>query len=661
MVERSARKGLSPEDLMKFAWLEQMAITPNGDKIAFTVRRPQGDGYQVDCYLYDRTENDTSCCTTGNGRSSFPKWSHDGKSLAMVWQAENRSEIQILSAAGEVPRVYGLRLGMAPTNLDWSPNGRFLTFSAWHEQKDDPGQTGYPAPNVKVVRRLRYKRDGLGWVHNRYRHIWLLNVESGELSRLTDGELDFDQPRWSWGGDQIACVATAREQDSPLGYGQIVICEVATGHLTSPLSDWAGAAVSPQWKYDDSCLVFAGHQYPPPVHRRRFHQVWLYDLNRHTAKALTGDIDQTVGNYAVSDQRTGLTNVTVQWPSGKGSIYFLLTEQGETNLYTVDENGEHRAEVKGQGITFSYSASHKGDIVYGRSNPSSIGELFLRDGGEAPDSPQPQPITHLNPWLSERSLATPVEYWFEGLEDQAVHAWELRPVGFDPTQIYPAIVYVHCSMFSWDFNLELQCLTNAGYIVYLFNQRGTTAGYGQAHALGNYYGKQAAEFAEIMCGVDDVCLRPYVDTNRLGVTGGSCGGFLTNWIVGHTNRFAAAITQRSVTELVSKFGTSDNGPEQAISEGGGTPWENGLDLWRSSPIAYAPQIQTPLLIIHSENDHRCALSQAEALFATLRWLGRETELIVFEGESHGLAHSGRPGNRIERIKQILNWFNRYLR
>jgi dipeptidyl aminopeptidase/acylaminoacyl peptidase len=241
-----------------------------------------------------------------------------------------------------------------------------------------------------------------------------------------------------------------------------------------------------------------------------------------------------------------------------------------------------------------------------------------------------------------------------------VHAWEIKPVGYEAGKQYPVVVYVHCSMFSWDFNHDFQCLANAGYVVAYFNQRGTTAGYGQAHALGNYYGKHLAEFEETMVGVDDLVKRPYVDGARMGVTGGSCGGFMTNWVVGHTDRFAAAVTQRSVVDLVSKFGTSDNGPEQAESEGASPPWADVERLWQSSPLAYAPNVHTPLLIIHSDEDHRCSLSQAEELFAALRWLGCEVEMVIFQGESHFLAQGGRPGNRIERQKRILGWFRKYL-
>ncbi|MEM7798602.1 MAG: S9 family peptidase [Chloroflexota bacterium] len=657
----ASHRGLSPTDLMRFAWLQEIAITAGGDKIAYTVRRPRQNGYFVACSIYDRKTGMTVASGNQNGRVSSLTWSRDGGKLATVWQDKGVTEIQILSPDGVISQRHTLAADAHPTDLDWSPDGRRLAYSIWTRSASEPerkaGETHLPSPSVKVIRRLRYKQNGVGWVHDRFRQIWLLDLETGTHQQLSTREVDHTRPRWSWRGDRIACVGTAREQNTPLGYGQIIICDVRTGEWSRPLPDWEGAALSPQWKADDSGLVFAGHQYPPPIHRRIFHHVWYCDLQHNTVTELSESLDQTVGNYAVSDQRVGLSNVTVQWPAGTGPIYFLLTDQGATHLYRVGQSSPPEPVVGGDGVVFSFAAAQTEHIAYGQASPRSIGELYLRHpDGEAARSP----ITALNPWLETRTLSRPTAYWYAGLDETPVHAWEYKPVDFDPSHSYPVIVYVHCSMFSWDFSHEFQCLANAGYLVYLFNQRGTTAGYGQAHALGNYYGNQAEEFAEIMLGVDALSRRPYVDSDRLGVTGGSCGGFLTNWIVGHTDRFSAAVTQRSVTELVSKFGTSDNGPEQATSEGGGTPWTNVTHLWESSPIAYAPQINTPLLIIHSEEDHRCAVSQAEALFAALRWHGKEVELILFEGESHGLSNGGRPGNRIERLRRILAWFNTYL-
>ena len=173
-----------------------------------------------------------------------------------------------------------------------------------------------------------------------------------------------------------------------------------------------------------------------------------------------------------------------------------------------------------------------------QASPSSIGELYLLEGGES------RQLTQLNRWLKSRRLSPPEEYWYEGLEGVPVHAWEIKPLDYEEGKRYPTIVYVHCSMFSWDFNHEFQCLANAGYVVAYFNQRGTTAGYGQEWTYASKGDQGGVEYEEVMLGVDDLVGRAYVDEERLGVTGGSCGGFLTNWIVGHTDRFAAAVTQR---------------------------------------------------------------------------------------------------------------------
>jgi dipeptidyl aminopeptidase/acylaminoacyl peptidase len=507
-----------------------------------------------------------------------------------------------------------------------------------------------------VVRRLRYKQNGPGWVEDRFRHIWVLALDTGDLQQLTGGECDYSQPRWSWDGRRIAFTGLAREQNTPLGQGQILVCDYATGDVELLMPEWQGAAVSPQWRADDGAIAFAGYVGEPPVHRGMFYHVWLYDLESGEATELSGELDQTVGNYAVADQRAGLTNITVKWPLGQGRIYFLLTEQGATHLYSVTPDGEWRQEVDEQAVVFEYAPAATGAVAYGMANPRSIGELYLLEDG------QHEQLTRLNPWLRSRVLSEPQEYWYEGLDGTPVHAWEIKPVGFEEGKQYPTIVYVHCSMFSWDFSHEFQCLANAGYVVAYFNQRGTTAGYGQEWTLSTIGDRGGKEYRETMLGVDDLVTRPYVDAERMGVTGGSCGGFMTNWIVGHSDRFAAAVTQRSVVNEVSFFGTSDIGPESGeVGSGGERPWTDLDWYWDQSPIAYAEDIHTPLLIIHSEEDYRCPLEQAEQLFAALRWLGREVELVVFLGEHHGLSRGGRPGNRIERQRRILGWFERYLK
>ncbi len=653
-------RGLIPEDLAHFRWVEDIAITPDGQHVAYTVKRATADldGYASEVSLAAATGDPAPrrLPQPAPGRASSLAWSRDGRLLALVWRTTETVEVQIWTRDGAlVNRIVAPDL---PAELDWHPDGRRIACVRWTRQEDPDAPAAFPAgahPTIRVIRRLRYKRDGIGFVHDRFQQICVLDIETGAFSQVTDGECDFQQPRWSWGGDRLVFIGMAREQNEELGQGQVFVCAVPGGSPARLLPHWIGACRSPQWSPDDQMIAFAGHTEPAPTDRRIFFHVWVHDLRTGATTDLTAALDQTVGNYAVADQRPGLTNVTVRWPGDGLAIYFLATEQGATHLWRVYADGSGMTRlVHRQGVVFAYAPAATGRVAYALATPMSINEVYVWDAGIA------RPLTDLNPWLRSYRLSPPEEYHYRGVDGTPVHAWVVRPVDYVAGQRYPTIVYVHCSMFSWDFNHEVQCYANAGFVVAYFNQRGTTAGYGQAWTRWTEGHQGEQDFDEIMLGVDDLVTRPYVDADRLGVTGGSCGGFATNWIIGHTDRFKAAVTQRSIVNWVSKFGTSDIGPEGVIRETGAVPWERLADVWRQTPLAFVERIRTPLLIVHSDEDHRTPIEQAEQLFAALRWLGRPVEFVWFVGESHGLSTGGRPVNRVERIRRILGWFAKHL-
>ncbi|NDJ59484.1 MAG: S9 family peptidase [Chloroflexi bacterium] len=652
------RRGLIPEDLLKFRWLDEIALAPNGTMIAYTIKRPHADsnGYMTHLYVHHLNEPMPRRLTDGASQVSSVVWRHDSSQIAYSYRDEAGTSIRLWTPSTDAPRIIPIE-GEAFSSLDWSPDGTKLVGVRWtriRSPEDRNPAQGIPAPTIKVVRRLRYKQDGVGWVEDRYTQIWVLELPTSDLIQVTTSEMDYSSPKWSNSGDRLAFVGMAREQNTPLGYGQIFVCSFPTGEPQPLLPDWQGTAVSPVWGEGDRCIAFAGHNSPPPVNRRNFWQPHLADVAAGTAHKLGADIDEEVGNYAVADQRKSLANVTVKWAPGDPWIYFLLTEKGATNLYRIDSGGHYEKLIGGDSVTFEYSPANGNMVAYGQGDPSNPGELYLWNHGQI------RRLTDLNPWLRDHRLAVPETYWYDGVDGAKVHAWLIKPLDFVEGQRYPAIVYVHCSMFSWDFNHEFQIYANAGYAVAYFNQRGTTAGYGQAWTHASEGDQGGKDYEEVMLGVDDLVARPYIDADRLGVTGGSCGGFMTNWVIGHTDRFAAAVTQRSIVNQISMFGTSDIGPECTEGETGTNPWRDLESSWRQSPLAYATQVNTPLLIIHSDEDYRCPLEQAEQLFAALRWMGKPVELVIFAGENHGLSRGGRPGNRIERQRRILGWFQKYL-
>lgn len=445
--------GLLPEDLLRFAWLERLAITPSGTHVAYTVRRPdvEANAYTVRAYMLELQTRQSRALTSVDGQVGALAWSRDGVRLACVWTVELSTIIEVIDPSAGERRRYPVD-GAPPTSLDWSPDGRRLAMSRWTRAMDHeyPCHLGVPKPTVRVLRRLRYKQDGAGWVHDHYRQIRTLDLGTSEWHQCTTVECDRDQPRWSWDGRSLAFVAVAREQDVPKGYGQILIQDVASGAIRALMRDWQGAAVSPQWRADDRAIAFAGHNHPPPVHRRMFHHVWLHDLVSGTTHDLTTSLDQTVGNYAISDQRSGLSDVAVTWPEGHGDIYFLLTEQGATALYRVSESGNPASVVQGPFVVFGYGTTSQGRIIYGMADPTNVGDLYMQEDDCT------ERLTHLNPWLASRVLARPQSYHYEGLDGNRVHAWEMVPADTSLELPLPTIVYVHCSMFSWDFSHEFQ-------------------------------------------------------------------------------------------------------------------------------------------------------------------------------------------------------------
>ena len=650
------RRGLVPEDLLRFRWLDDLVLDPHGEKIAFTVKQSdtQSNGYIVKVFVHYLADERVVGLTNSQGQASSLAWSQDGGKLAYGWREGNDHSIRVWD--GDSEKVYPIP-DTPLTGLNWSADGTKLVGIRWTalQHLDDVGsRSGIPAPTMKVIRRLRYKQDGVGWVHDRFSQIFVLDLQTSDLLQITDSECDFSEPKWNQKGDKLAFIGMAREQNTSLGQGQIFIADYPNGKPRQLLTDWVGASRSPEWGEGDKFIAFAGHEHPAPTNRRIFMQPYLADVETGTAKALAPELDQEIGNYAVSDSRKGLSNITVRWPKDDSWIYFLLTEQGATHLYRINIEGKYERLIDGPTITFEYSPASGEKVAYGQSNPTNPGELYIWNKGKT------KRLTALNPWLSDRWLSVPEEYWYDGLEGAQVQGWLMKPTEFDKTKKHPAIVYVHCSMFSWDFSHEFQCLVNSGYVITYFNQRGTTAGYGQAWTRASEGDQGGKDYEETLLGVNELTKLPYVDETRLGVTGGSCGGFMTNWIVGHTNRFKAAVTQRSIVNQVSFFGTSDIGPEGTERETGTNAWKDISSSWQQSPLAYAHQVDTPLLIVHSDEDYRCPLEQAEQLFAALRWMGKEVEMVVFEGESHGLSRSGRPGNRIERLRRIVGWFDKHL-
>jgi dipeptidyl aminopeptidase/acylaminoacyl peptidase len=314
-----------------------------------------------------------------------------------------------------------------------------------------------------------------------------------------------------------------------------------------------------------------------------------------------------------------------------------------------------------QGVVGEFSFDREqSKLAFFHANMTDLGQVRVR----SMETGRSRQLTDVNErLLGARELAEVEEVWTTGAAGNDLQGWILKPPGFDESKRYPSILQIHGGprvQFGNYFVHEFHYLAAHGYVVHFCNPRGGQ-GYGVEHSKAIWNDWGAADYDDLMAWVDFIQHKPYIDPDRMGVTGGSYGGYMTNWIIGHTDRFRAAVTQRTISNLISNWGSSDFNWVYEMEFGDQPPWENMENYWRQSPLKYIGNAKTPTLVIHSEQDQRCAIEQGEQIFVALKRLGVETEMVRFPDEPHGLSRGGRTDRRIVRLEHILRWFDRYLK
>lgn len=368
-------------------------------------------------------------------------------------------------------------------------------------------------------------------------------------------------------------------------------------------------------------------------------------------KLVPDDFDLSIWNSVGSDVRQGGGhNMKVDGEY----FYFISTEGISSHLNRIYLDGQIERLTTAEGSVEHFDVID-GDIYFAAFRELNLAEIYqIVDREEVC-------LTDFNPAFSEFALGGMERFSYTFAEDE-LDAFVILPPDYDPTKKYPSILTIHGgpkTVYGRIFFHEMHFLATNGYIVYYTNPRGSD---GQGRDWADIRGRYGAvEYEQLMQLSDEMIARyPALDPNRMGVTGGSYGGFMTNWIVGHTNRFQAAVTQRSISNMISMFGISDIGYYFIDDQAAANPWSDPEDLWRQSPLKYADKIETPTLILHSDQDYRCPLAEGIQFFNALKYHGVESRMVVFKGESHGLSRGGKPKHRVRRLSEILSWFNQYL-
>jgi dipeptidyl aminopeptidase/acylaminoacyl peptidase len=648
---------MRPEDVYALASVGDLRLSPDGKHVAYVVNRIDRDanGYRAAVWVAPLDRSEEPMQLTSGGRSDqSPRWSPDGRWLAFVSNRDGEDEkahgeLYVLPAAGGEPR----RLTHGKESVDaiaWSPDSTRIAFARRVRDEAYEEEDEHKRPPRRFTR-LFYKLDSVGWTGDRRKHLFVVGVDGGDERQLTDGDSENEEPAWSADGSRIVFTSMRGDRWDVELIEMLYELEVdSAGTEPRRLTQADESGTSASFSSDGTLIAYV--HTPEDGTTPRHSQIAVMKADGSGRRVLTGDLDRQCAPYPLGREPV--------WDGDR--VAFGVEDGGNVHLYSVAAHGSGGPEllVGGEQSAGLYDLVD-GVLVYTASVHTRPHELFQADGVR---------ITAVcDDFVAGRAIADVERFTAVSADGTEVDAWLVRPPDFEESGKYPVLLTIHGGPFTQygtGFFDEVQVYAGAGYCVLFSNPRG---GSGYSEEWGRAIrgpggdagpGWGTVDYEDLM-GVVDTALEqfPFLDADRLGVLGGSYGGFMTSWIVGHTKRFKAALSERAVNHLVSAFGSSD---VFWIFERqfGGPMWEN-IDEWlRMSPATYAQEIETPLLIVHSENDLRCNVEQGEHLFTLLRLLGKDVEMLRFPAESHELSRSGSPAHRVQRFEATLEWFGRYL-
>jgi dipeptidyl aminopeptidase/acylaminoacyl peptidase len=641
------KRAFTVDDVARIRTIGDVAISPDGDRVLYVLRSMnlKENRFGTDIHVVPTSGGESVGLTEG-GKSSLPSWSPDGGRIAFAQANEGGGKgIWLMDRKGEGKRkiadyqTSNASLGVSTIGetIRWSPDGSKIAFLATLEPYDKEAK-------IRVVDRIMYKAF-YGYSDMRRRHVFVVSPLGNEPPRqLTFGDYDEHSIAWSPDGREIAFVSNRTGRDDHNMHLDIYAVDVETSEIRR-ITESVGAEYYPTWSPDGKTIAYtattradtSNESTPEDRH------VWVVDSDGGDARDLTFELDRTCSG-------------PLQWAPDGGRILFTASDQGRTPIFSVTPEGEISKVIGGDRWHGRISLA-KGTLAYVSNDPVRPDDLYASelDGGNEVQ------LTRNNEFLDEVHLGWPEEFTFMTSDGLDIQGWIYKPQDFDPSAEYPTLLNIKggpSGMRGYSFNTHLQMLPAYGNVQFIVNYRGSS-GYGQAFSdavVGDMLGR---EYRDNMEAVDHIMeTREYIDAERMGVYGVSYGGYLTNWVVTQTDRFKAAVSISSISNLFSQWGCSAI-PLWLEVEIGGLPWEKMDLMLRQSPIMQADRARTPVLFLHGELDFDTPIAEAEQMFMALKKHSVETVMVRYADDGHGIQM--KPVNQLDSMRRIIAWFDGHLK
>lgn len=617
-------------------------LSPKGNQLLYTANQP-GNNPSLSLMLYDlKSKKHETLLNLG----SDAQWSPDGSKIAFRANINNKSGIYFITLTDRNPKflaevfVSNHFLGhSANKNYAWSPDSKHIAYVS-----ADPSSAPIIDPSApKVIERLLYK-SRTSFSDNLITRLYLVEVASGKIKTLTNDSFDSHSLTWSPDSKRIAYISN-HTADPDANYNNDIFTVDVSTTQTQQLTKTPGTEHNPNWSPDGKYIL-----YPATIRLRNTKDSSAEDMKLYLYELATG---KTIGLTSNLDER--LTGA--KWTADSKSYYFGFPKNGRRVLYKGSLNSEAIVHVVDQAASVGQPSTAGNEMVFTMSSPGQPNEIYIT----ANEGKTITQLTHLaSNWIKDKTLAKNEDFWFASYDGTMVQGFIAYPAPATADAKIPVIHRIHGGphgAFGFGFTDINEILVARGYAVISINPRGSS-GYGQKFSDGTYQAWGGGDYLDLMKGMDYALDKyKFLDSTRMGVTGGSYGGFMTNWVVTQTNRYKAAVTSASVSNLISFYGTSIY-PDLIETEFNGLPWDNYALLWHFSPMAHIKNVKTPTLIVHGENDMDVPITQAEEFFTGLKKLDVPTKFIRFQNEGHGLTQHK---NRLFNNQELIKWFDKYLK